>query len=581
MKFSLALGLLLLPASPTRADDTAALPQGQAVAEPPQPAPQLMHLERTLMRQQEVRDKGELPPEKYQRFVDAFRAELDAVMQRIPPTPENNGLHAQILARLGPEEQGQALASLEQSLAEDPERPALLVAKGSILYEQRDFQTADALALQAWEASGRKDARAWALHKMSEGRISGVKSGEPAPRLKPASDFARLGWSIPERHDINERGLDHLRNATKAFRAGDIAAARMYTQEAMNADPTSKSMQDAYRHAQANFAKRDEIMTYLDQAVAAKEIGRHQDALVWMQKAYDAFPNDKAYEALQVARQRAAEDAARRATEQPARAPKGSSPLLPILLVVGTGLAAYGGYQVAKSKATRTSGDGINPSPRVAPDQASRNYFKTAALAGTVLVALATWEFGGPIIAGARALFATLGPSASAGAGTGMGTAAAASVTAEEAIKLGLPVAVGVYGAKKTAEDLYSKANSQGQSGSSTAEPPSEESASPNAQDGLNRKLRALEQAQQNAEHARELPDGRIRYYRREIPASNPGPTRGRRLVTEFDPKTGQVRQWMENYDHAGKVVRVHPKLTDGQVVNAQHYPPTGKELAP
>lgn len=36
---------------------------------------------------------------------------------------------------------------------------------------------------------------------------------------------------------------------------------------------------------------------------------------------------------------------------------------------------------------------------------------------------------------------------------------------------------------------------------------------------------------------------------------------------------------WMESYDHAGNVIRVHPKSINGQPVSAQHYPPTGAEL--
>ena len=38
-------------------------------------------------------------------------------------------------------------------------------------------------------------------------------------------------------------------------------------------------------------------------------------------------------------------------------------------------------------------------------------------------------------------------------------------------------------------------------------------------------------------------------------------------------------RQWMESYDQKGKVSRVHPKSQNGQALNSQHYPPTGKEL--
>ena len=95
----------------------------------------------------------------------------------------------------------------------------------------------------------------------------------------------------------------------------------------------------------------------------------------------------------------------------------------------------------------------------------------------------------------------------------------------------------------------------------------------------LRSKLSALENAQQTAARTTTLPDGRIRYYGAETPARTPGPTRGASYVTEHNPSTGQVRSWMESYDQAGNVTRVHPKMINGQPVNLPHYPPTGKEL--
>ena len=74
-------------------------------------------------------------------------------------------------------------------------------------------------------------------------------------------------------------------------------------------------------------------------------------------------------------------------------------------------------------------------------------------------------------------------------------------------------------------------------------------------------------------------PDGRVQYYDKERFAKNPGPTRGNSLVTEYNPKTGGVKQWMESYDHNGNVNRVHPKSVNGQVVDSIHYPPRGAEL--
>jgi hypothetical protein len=75
------------------------------------------------------------------------------------------------------------------------------------------------------------------------------------------------------------------------------------------------------------------------------------------------------------------------------------------------------------------------------------------------------------------------------------------------------------------------------------------------------------------------LPDGRIRYYTEETFSTNPGPTRGYSYVTEHNQNTGQIRSWMECYDHSGNVNRVHPKMLDGQVLKGQHYPPTKSEL--
>lgn len=102
---------------------------------------------------------------------------------------------------------------------------------------------------------------------------------------------------------------------------------------------------------------------------------------------------------------------------------------------------------------------------------------------------------------------------------------------------------------------------------------------SANAADALGRKLSALEKAQGGAARTRTLPDGRVRYYGAETAARTDGPTRGAALVTEHNPQTGQVRQWMESYGHDGSVVRVHPKMIDGQILDSPHFPPTGREL--
>lgn len=102
---------------------------------------------------------------------------------------------------------------------------------------------------------------------------------------------------------------------------------------------------------------------------------------------------------------------------------------------------------------------------------------------------------------------------------------------------------------------------------------------SANAQSALAKKLSGLESAQNSASRTKTLPDGRIRYYEAERFARTEGRTRGNSFVTEYNPKTGSTRQWMESYDHSGNVTMVHPKSINGQSVTSQHYPPTKQEL--
>lgn len=104
-------------------------------------------------------------------------------------------------------------------------------------------------------------------------------------------------------------------------------------------------------------------------------------------------------------------------------------------------------------------------------------------------------------------------------------------------------------------------------------------SSNVNAREALRAKLSGLQEAQKSAVRIKNLPDGRIRYYDKETPAKKAGYTRGASFVTEYNPKNGNVRQWMESYDKNGNVIRVHPKSINGQTVSGQHYPPTGYEI--
>lgn len=81
-------------------------------------------------------------------------------------------------------------------------------------------------------------------------------------------------------------------------------------------------------------------------------------------------------------------------------APKqGRSPLLPILLLTGTALTVYGGYQIVKSKSTQTATEGLNPASEVSPEQTRRNYINSAVLIGTPVV-IAGLVYGGPALWG-------------------------------------------------------------------------------------------------------------------------------------------------------------------------------------
>jgi len=67
------------------------------------------------------------------------------------------------------------------------------------------------------------------------------------------------------------------------------------------------------------------------------------------------------------------------------------------------------------------------------------------------------------------------------------------------------------------------------------------------------------------------LENGRVRFYGKITPASNPGEMVGRRLVREWDPATDATRIWHETLDGAGNVRIVRPdvSVTGGKKV---HY---------
>lgn len=75
------------------------------------------------------------------------------------------------------------------------------------------------------------------------------------------------------------------------------------------------------------------------------------------------------------------------------------------------------------------------------------------------------------------------------------------------------------------------------------------------------------------------LSNGRVRYYQKEVPSTRAGYIRGRRFVVEHNLRTGQVRSWMEILNRDGKVETVHPKNIDGMELDVPHYPYTPRDL--
>lgn len=387
MRLLIAASLLVM-AAPSWGEPA----EAPAQEAPDKPSPRLIALERLLVQKQDARDAGSLPPEQYQQFVAKFRADLDSLMTRTPPTPANQGLQAQILSRLGGQDRENAGENLAQALERNPNSPELLRAQGQILYEQRDFPAAAEAARRAWEASGHKDKVAWALLKMSEGRVSGSpgSAGEaakaPLPLQTAASD-----WTIPQNHDISPQAMGHIQKAIASQTQGDLAATWASAQAAMNADPKSKAVQKFYEAVRTGRVQTQETQAFIQNAVQALGAGRGEEAIAWAQKAYERSPGEDTKAVLEDVRQRSV---ALSPAPEKAQTPRGGSPLLPLLAAGGAGLTALGLYKVAVSRSAKWSEDGLDPSPDVSPEQERRNYNSIAYVAiPAVVFALV---YGGP-----------------------------------------------------------------------------------------------------------------------------------------------------------------------------------------
>jgi tetratricopeptide (TPR) repeat protein len=358
------------------------------------PAQQLITLERQLFEKQESRDKGSLLPDQYQAFVGRFRVELESAMSRIPPTPANKGLHAQLLSRLGAGERQAAIAGLTQALEASPDDPELLRAQAQIFYESEDYPAAAEAAKRAWDSSGHTDKAAWAMLKMSEGRVAA--SGNASPGLAKTSSTPQptaLDWTIPKNNDISPKAMGFIQSAIAARGRGDMAATWSNAQAAMNTDPTSTAVQSFYSTVQGERAQTQETHAFIQKAVAAMGAGNGEEAVAWARKAYERSPGEDTKAILEDVLRRSA--GLKTSAPDQAPLPKGGMPLLP-LIAAGAGLTALGLYKVALSRGTSTSEDGLNPSPEVSPGQARRNYVNSAAVIVTPVVIVAL-VYGGPL----------------------------------------------------------------------------------------------------------------------------------------------------------------------------------------
>lgn len=393
MKLLVAAAILLFAAplsQGAQADAPSSSGPTEALSETP--APQLVSSERLLSEKQRARDAGILIPQQYAAFVTQFRASLEALMQRLPRTPANTGLHAQILARLDDSEREAALIGLAQALEENPNSPELLRAQGQIFYEQRDFPAAAEAARHAWESSAHKDKAAWALLKMSEGRISSGDSADASAKPNPAPQPSSLDWTIPQNNDISPQAMGHIEQAIASRQQGNIEAAWSSAQAAMNADPTSTAVQNFYELVKGARAQTLETRSFIQQAVQALGAGHGEEAVGWAHKAYERDPSEETRVVLEDVRRRSAGLSASAPTGAPA--PTGRVPLLPLLAAGGAGLTALGLYKVAGSRGSASSEDGLNPSPEVSPEQERRNYNSIAYVAIPALVFALV--YGGP-----------------------------------------------------------------------------------------------------------------------------------------------------------------------------------------
>ncbi|MDE2143161.1 MAG: hypothetical protein KGJ84_12200 [Elusimicrobia bacterium] len=178
--------------------------------------------------------------------------------------------------------------------------------------------------------------------------------------------------------------MSFIRKGIAERRAGDMAAAQRDIQAAMNADPTSHSVQEVYETMRADQTRQAETKSYVLNAASAMKAGRGGEAVAWAQKAYDRTPDEETLAVLEKVRHDSADLAVKRVAATPSEdahshGPKGNGsplwPLFPAFILGGTA------YSVIKSRRTVESEDGDNEDARPQPGEGQR-FVAGALLAG-------------------------------------------------------------------------------------------------------------------------------------------------------------------------------------------------------
>lgn len=379
-----------------------------------------------------------------------------------------------ILDENAPGQGENALRIAETLQASTPDDSEGFSLAGSAFHQMGDYPAAAQWARRALEINP-NDERARAVYMLSKDRIKRGAGSSPGVTGTAAGldgmTAAGAEFFIPEKHDIAPQALGLVRQAIAARKVGDMAGTWNNVQAAMNADPTSKSVQKLYEMAKADQARHVDTKEYLRLSREAMDAGRNEEAVAWAQKAFDRSGNPTVKQILDLTRQTAdtrAQETAKKDLEAAAAAKKntgkGLHPLTTAAMIAGVLLLAWAATpQAVKDDFKAKLWD--NPKQELQ-------------LAAVVAVAgLAAWQLGPSVVSAARAVLAAAGPPAqgaqfaTAGAGASGGVVGGA-VPAQEAALGTLKAALLAGGAWAMARGsgLVSFAKSESGDGSSRAE---------------------------------------------------------------------------------------------------------------